>query len=117
MQETKTYYTTGGRKAGDFFIGFFGALILSIIFMVVTWAIAFLIGRSVPYFLAGLVPFLYLPGILFLGLAIWAIVRFRKTGRRFIGHGILTYILLAVILPIVLFLILLGACFFGGGFY
>lgn len=90
------YYTTTGKKVGDFILGFFGIIILNSIFATVL-SFASLGWTS-----------LLIPIVVFA----FSLVLFFKIGRRFIAIGIISIALI----PILLFgscLLLLGAGGFG----
>ncbi len=90
------YYTTTGRKVGDFLIGFFGVWVLAAIF---TWIITLTIGLmtgGVSTFLSVLLYIIPLV-ILISGVSI----SFKKN-RRYIGIGAIATILIT--------LLVFGAC-------
>ena len=99
-----TYYTSGGRKVGDFCIGFFG---LWFAFFLTGLILSFF-SRYAASFMALLIIFLF-----FIGTIILIIFAFAK-GRKWIAIGILTNIVVSIILFIILIMILIAA--FGGGF-
>ena len=111
------YYTSGGRKWGDFAIGFFGLWIVNaILSMIVNVILMFIPGINSNILASGFSLLLIIPGILIFILEVVAIVYFFKKGRRFISIGVI----IGFVLPLLLALILLGACFIafsgGGGF-
>lgn len=86
------YYTTTGKKVGDFILGFFGIVILNLIFGT---ALSFA-NLGWANLLISIVVFVFL------------LVLFFKIGRRFIAIGIISIALI----PILIFgscLLLLGA--------
>lgn len=103
----KDFYNSTGKKIGDFVLGFFiGLIVISsgIFFNMVLR----LIGLSTGF--GGVLNYLATPNIslqfLLLGLLIFIIIKAFKKKRRFIGIGII----IAMGLPILLFLLLFGAC-------
>ena len=87
MDERNDYYLEPGKKIGDFFLGFFGALMVVVI--------AGVIGAAAPGSAA-------ISVIGNLVLLIAGIVHFFRRGRRFIAIGMISII----IIPVLLF----GAC-------
>lgn len=103
------HYSTPGKKFIDFCLGFIG----TIIFYFVGWTITIALGQ-LAYRIASFLSSFYYGLALFV--LVWAIIFFRRRGRRFIGLGILW----AIIAPVVIVGLLLGACFLAlsknGGF-
>jgi len=112
--EKEDYYTSTGRKVGDFCIGFFGTgIALQIISGVFFLFVTFIFGNNPDQSLIYLT--LLLSIIILLALYILGIVIAFKKGRRFIGIGIISTILV----PLLLFgaCIILFAGLSGGGMF
>ena len=92
--EKEYYYTSTGRKVGDFFIGLIGTfLIQSFAGFLTIFVSQILLGSSI-----GIVTFV--------GTIIGAIYIMKKSNRRFIGIGLL----IGILIPVILGLLLFGAC-------
>lgn len=101
------FYNSAGKKIGDFVLGFFIGLIVfysGIFFYIVLRPISLITGFG------GGLNYLSTPNIilqfLLLGLLIFIIIKVFKKKRRFIGIGII----IAMVFPILLVLLLFGAC-------
>jgi hypothetical protein len=80
------YYTRTRRKVGDFFLGFFGSMVLSLLLVVLS---AFLSSLSADYSLVS--------SLFSLALSVFLIVFFFRKGRRFIAIGMISMILLPLL--------------------
>lgn len=99
------YYTEKGRKISDFFIGFFGIIIAGI---VITSFFSLFLSFGTGYYNTDLLGFS--TPILLLILGVVATVLSFAKGRRYIGIGIIS----SVLVPLLIF----GACLlviFGSG--
>ena len=107
QQEIKRDYYSGSarRKIADFCLGFFGMLIISILVLVLFGRINSLIIGLLGILNFSLGSILYqIFSLLILVVIILVCVKMFRIGRRYIGIGMLTYI---IVVP----LVLLGACF------
>jgi len=93
------YYQDSSNKFIDFLIGFFG---VGIVWTILSTLITLLF--SFGYYGSEL--YIYASAIIFLIISIFLIIYFQNQNRKWISIGIL----LALITPIILFLLLAGAC-------
>lgn len=102
------YYTRGGSKVGDFCWGFFSALVVMMIIGALIYLLSYLQLSNPNGSNLGIIFNLltYLAQPILLAAAVLSIVMSFKKGRRFIGIGIIV----ACCIPIVLILLLFGAC-------
>lgn len=94
-QDKNDYYTSTGRKIGDFCIGFFGIFIVASVLSTITMLV---------FFNA------FIVSIILLFIVVFGVIFSFKKGRRYIGIGIIA----STLVP----LLFLGACmimFAGGG--
>ena len=98
------YYDSEKKKIGDVLLVLFGNWGICVVFyMIIIFLTTFISSIIRSY---SLINFLGFFPILLLVLDILAIVHFRKIGRRYISTGIL----LSIIIPIVMGLLVFGAC-------
>jgi len=113
-QETlikEDYYAGNtGRKIGDFCIGFFGSIIISLILGGMNFLLATFLSYNYQIY-----SFFSIFQLFIFILFIWICVKMFKIGRKYIAFGILAIPFLAILALLILF----GACFIafsGGGF-
>lgn len=98
--EKSDYYVSSGRKAGDFLVGFFGVIILSILYTVIANFLSSFFSTSVWItigFLFSIISYILLT------------VLFFKIGRRFIAIGIISIALVPLLLFGSCMVILMGS--------
>lgn len=100
-QNKTDYYTSAGRKVGDFCIGFFGVWVLSYILSIILTLLFYFLSLSNSGTGFAFSSMIVIAVIALLVAIIGIIVAFKK-GRRYIGIGIIV----SAIIP----LLLLGAC-------
>ena len=84
-------YSNNGNKIGDFMLGFFGIITLSVIIFFVLPGVAFLLSFIVPFVLIGVILSVF----------------FIPKSRRFIKIGIIS----ALMMPVVFFALAFGMCY------